>query len=316
MKSPKLRRLLNTITGLSAPECLEALDAVHTRATQIKSAVMEEQITEAVKACPHCGHTALKKAGSKGGRRRFRCGGCRRSFNAFTGTPFARLRKFEKRVDYAGAMLQRMTLSIRKAASRLKINPKTAFRWRHRLLDGVRNLQPSILRGLVEADETYFRQSFKGSRHLPPGRKAKKRGTPAGKRGLSKEQVPVLVARDRSSGETLAQVVESRFEVHIKQALLPHLASDSILCTDGASVYRRIAKATGIALQSTPKKEKAGVYHIQNVNAYDSHLKRWIRFFNGVATRYLPNYIGWFRFMERTDDEEGCLLLEAALAAE
>ena len=94
------------------------------------------------------------------------------------------------------------------------------------------------------------------------------------------------------------------------------LEDQAILCTDGASVYRRIAKATGITLQSIPKKEKAGVYHIQNVNAYDSHLKRWIRFFNGVATRYLPNYIGWFRFMERTDDGEGCLLLEAALAAE
>lgn len=228
MESPKLCRLLNAITGLSAPGCLEALDAVQTRATQIKSAVLEEQIAESVKACPHCGHTALKKAGSKGGRRRFRCGNCRRSFNAFTGTPFARLRKFEKRVDYAGAMLQSMTLSIRKAASRLRINPKTAFRWRHRLLDGVRNLQPGILRGLVEADETYFRQSFKGSRHLPPGRKAKKRGMPAEKRGLSKEQIPVLVARDRSSGETLAQVVESRFEVHIKPALLLHVGTQKL----------------------------------------------------------------------------------------
>jgi len=111
-------------------------------------------------------------------------------------------------------MLQSMTQSVRKAASRFGVNPKTAFRWRHRLLDGVRYLQPGILRGLVEVDETYFRQSFKGSRHLPLGRKAKKRGMPAEKRGLSREQIPVLVARDRSSGETLAQVVESLFEVH------------------------------------------------------------------------------------------------------
>jgi hypothetical protein len=30
-----------------------------------------------------------------------------------------------------------------------------------------------------------------------------------------------------------------------------------------------------------------GSYHIQNVNAYISRLKRWICRFNGVATRYL-----------------------------
>lgn len=29
----------------------------------------------------------------------------------------------------------------------------------------------------------------------------------------------------------------------------------------------------------------AGVYHVQNVNAYDSRLKSWIRRFHGVATR-------------------------------
>jgi hypothetical protein len=30
------------------------------------------------------------------------------------------------------------------------------------------------------------------------------------------------------------------------------------------------------------------------VNAYHSRLKRWIRPFNGVSTKYLPNYLVWF----------------------
>ncbi len=30
----------------------------------------------------------------------------------------------------------------------------------------------------------------------------------------------------------------------------------------------------------------AGVYHVQNVNAYDSRLKDWLRRFKGVATQY------------------------------
>ncbi len=42
----------------------------------------------------------------------------------------------------------------------------------------------------------------------------------------------------------------------------------------------------------------AGVYHIQNVNAYHSRLKEWMRRFHGVATKYLDHYLGWRRMIE------------------
>jgi hypothetical protein len=42
-----------------------------------------------------------------------------------------------------------------------------------------------------------------------------------------------------------------------------------------------------------------GAWHVQNVNAYHSRLKTWVRKFNGVATRYLENYLGWFRTLDR-----------------
>ena len=43
---------------------------------------------------------------------------------------------------------------------------------------------------------------------------------------------------------------------------------------------------------------KEGAYHIQNVNAYDSRLKNWIRHFNGISTKYLESYLGWMRMLE------------------
>jgi hypothetical protein len=50
------------------------------------------------------------------------------------------------------------------------------------------------LGGIVEADETYFRRNFKGSK--PVGRRPRRRGTKNGsKRGLGKDKVPVVVAR-------------------------------------------------------------------------------------------------------------------------
>ena len=43
-----------------------------------------------------------------------------------------------------------------------------------------------------------------------------------------------------------------------------------------------------------------GPYHVQNVNAYDSRLKEWLRRFHGVATKYLDSYLGWFRAIDRS----------------
>ncbi len=46
-------------------------------------------------------------------------------------------------------------------------------------------------------------------------------------------------------------------------------------------------------------KHTMGAWHIQNVNAYYSRHKTWIRRFQGVATYYLENYLGWYRALDR-----------------
>jgi hypothetical protein len=79
----------------------------------------------------------------------------------------------------------------------LGIARSTAFRWRHHLLALPKTIQAKSLVGIAETDETYFLQSFKG---LCKGltRSARKRGGSAAKRGVSKEQIPVLVTHDRA----------------------------------------------------------------------------------------------------------------------
>ncbi len=57
-------------------------------------------------------------------------------------------------------------------------------------------MEISNFEGIVEMDETYFLYSEKGQRKIK-GRKPRKRGGSAKKRGISNEQVCVLVARDR-----------------------------------------------------------------------------------------------------------------------
>jgi len=120
----------------------------------------------------------------------------------------------------------------------------TSFRWRHRFLRaGVADAE--ALSGIVEADETFFRRSFKGSRCWrkqadPPPRPPKRRATPARKRGLSDEQVPVLVTRDRT-GSTRAAVLADRSADAIDVAIGASLPADGVLCTDSHAAFRLVA---------------------------------------------------------------------------
>jgi hypothetical protein len=154
------------------------------------------------------------------------------------------------------------------------------------------------LHGIVEADETFFLKSLKGQSDLP--RPARKRGGVGRTRGTGEDYVPVLVVRDR--GGAMADVVLEKLDAaHISEALTPLIDAESVLCTDGASVYTRFAKTLSIEHQVMPVggPRVRGAFHIQHVNAYDSRLKNWIRRFHGVATRYLPQYLGWRRMLER-----------------
>lgn len=248
--------------------------------------------------CPHCHHGNVRKWGRIKGLQRYRCAACHRQFTPLTKTPLARLRHRDKWGGFLETVEE--SLSVRKAAERLGVDPKTTFRWRHRFLAVPSETKPTVLRGIVESDETFIRRSRKGERHLD--RRARKRGTRAKNVGPSPEDwVPVLVARDRSSVTTDVILSEVTAET-LKEALVPILDKEAVLCHDGLPQYFALAKATGIAHRTVyaahGKRVLKGIFHIQNVNAYHSRLKDWMGRFHGVATKYLPNYLGWRRFLE------------------
>jgi transposase-like protein len=251
--------------------------------------------------CPACQSAEkIGKWGSANGLKRYRCKTCKVSFNCLTGTPLAQLHKRELWLGNASALVE--GLSLRKTAARLGVHVETAFRWRHRFLKAPKTLKPNKLEGTVEADETYFLKSEKGSRKLT--RPARKRGGKATKRGLSDEQVPVLIARDRTKATT-DHILQDRSAKSIDAALGTVVDKQAILVSDGAQAYRAFANGANIvhvALNLSEGEHTWGVYHIQNVNNYCSRLKGWMRRFNGVATKYLDSYLGWHRLSDSGGD--------------
>ena len=81
--------------------------------------------------------------------------------------------------------------------------------------------------GIVEFDETYFLESFKGSRHID--REPRKRGGTASKRGISSEQTAVLIVRDRN-GNTTDAILEKSNQDTIAEVIVPAVDRDALLC--------------------------------------------------------------------------------------
>ena len=250
--------------------------------------------------CPHCQAKAehLAPWGWSRGLRRYRCRACRRTCSVVSNSGLARLHYPERWKDYAQALID--GLSVRKAAKRCGISKNTAFLWRHRFLACAAQHHASHEAGIVEVDETFFLESFKGQRKLP--RASRKRGGVGRTRGTGKDQIPVMVVRDRE-GHTADFKLEKLDAEHVRAVLLPLIDREAVLCSDGAAVYASFARTQGIThhvVRSRPgERVRQGAFHIQNVNAYHSRLKSWMTRFHGVATRYLPNYLGWRRMLER-----------------
>ena len=146
-------------------------------------------------------------------------------------------------------------------------------------------------------------QGDRGSgRDLRPGEpegcaRAGTQGTAAGRqgeeRGLSREQVPVLMAADRS-GTTVSAVLPRVDAAALTAALDPVVAKDALLVSDGGASYPPCAAALGVsheALNRSMGERVRGDLHVQTVNSRHSRLKDFLRPRRGIATRYLDNYL-------------------------
>ena len=248
--------------------------------------------------CPHCGGDDIRPWGTARGKPRYRCAECRKTFNPLTGTPLAGLHYPDRWADQAQALISGETVA--KAAERCRVDYTTAFRWRHRFLEALNGDKPASLSGIVEADETFILESFKGKRRGLP-RAARKRGGKASKRGLSSEQIPVMVARDRS-GATIDAVLPRLDAASITAALGQVIKKPVQLCCDGGSAIKAFARRAKLTFHVLPApgspRPEAPDLHINNVNAYHGRLKEWMRRFHGVATANLPNYLSWRRTIE------------------
>jgi transposase-like protein len=275
-----------------------------------------------ITACPHCGakETLVRHGRDALGRQRFLCrkkdGGCGRTFNALSGTAFARMRKPELWASFVGHFSTGLSLS-KIAATGIGICRHTAFRWRHRLLKALAPAAPDRMSGVAETDEKFFLRSFKGHRgwkrgQPPEPRPPRYRGSGALLPGLSWQQVPILTCIDRNNRH-LDEVLEKRTKAEVLTKLEKLIEPGTVLCSDDFPGYAALAekvhaehriieqsKDTWLKKAIGHKPRQKGALGLGRVNSHHQAMETLInRVLRGVSTKYLPGYLTMLRIQRR-----------------
>ena len=327
MKTKDFQAFVEQLGDLSESQQQVVVAALKGKASAGDAIRLIERPFDADPCCGHCGARSMAKWGTAGnGFRRYKCKSCGKTFTALTGTPLSGLHHRDRWVEYARALVD--GVSLRKAAKRCRIDLGTSFRWRHRFLTKPKSVKAKSVKGIVEADETFFLKSAKGSRKLV-GRAPRKRGGKAAKMGLSTDDYAPVLIPDRGPGRATGVMSKTCFQHGqttdqrladlesrtIATYLAPVVERDAVLVSDGRPAYGTFAQDRGLLHISIIASRGEHVYqgfHLQNVNNYTSRLKGWMRRFNGVATRYLDSYLGWWRMIDRDGDH---LTMTRVLAA-
>jgi transposase-like protein len=235
--------------------------------------------------CLRCGASRVQRWGGFAGRRRYRCKACGRTFSDLTCTPAAYSKKLSlwPRHDLCLAA----SLSIRRAAALLGIDPSTAFRWRHIRLSSLRERDDTKVDGCIQLGWTWFPYSEKGRRNLD--RPPRERGVRYRSR-YHGESVNVVVACDRGGHVITAAVAgDTLGSVHLEQALAGRIVGQPIVSARAGpySACAVFARRIGARYQRLPR--------LALVSDYVLRLRTWLEPFRGVATKYLSNYLIWHR---------------------
>ena len=311
--------LLRAIAPLPPAPIVKAEASLST-ARRRADAVVEIDAVGQARGCPHCGGKERSSWGStRAGAQRWRCKGCERTWTGRTGSPLARIHRPGLFIEVVRNMLDpnEEPLSCRKLGRRLGVSRDTVWRWRMVVFEELKAVLPSAMSGIIETDETYQRESRKGSREWvrherdntqpkPPRNRwyeyPKRRPPKAIARAWSE---PILGVVDRT-GRATFQHMPNTLQPTIEATLVPQVAPDAMVLFDGAPQYEAIAKARGLSFKvlvaGRRTKQMPKAYHLNSVNSLHSEWKRDFRGrWRGPATKYLDGYARWMVARRSTD---------------
>lgn len=214
--------------------------------------------------CPYCNSSNKISFGKNGNVKRFKCKDCNKTFTPFTNTI---LEKTKIHWDIWVKVVQLVILNtpVEKIQKILikdyglsDLNYRSVFLWKHKIIHALAQMPMPKLSGIIQVDETFFRESQKGSRELESTIKGEIRlpryGYRPSKYGVMGSEFANVVCMVDLKGYVVAKVIglgkltkevfTSEFDDYIENPIY--------ICSDGNSVYKDYCTIKNIPLYIKP----------------------------------------------------------------
>lgn len=252
--------------------------------------------------CPHCQSKKVnyrheKKHGLIG---RWNCQECKASFKVTCGTIFQGTKMPLQKWFTAIALMMnaKKSLSSHQLARDLELNQKTAWSMMHKIRSEMAKKNSVILRGIIEADETYI-----GGK--PRKRNKYKQDKPS-KRGRGTDKIPVIGVVERG-GEVVAQVSTDLTGQNIMQFIKSVADTEnSELMTDEYKGYLTIGREMKHHIVNHKEQYVDGIVHTNTIEGFWSLLKRsWYGTHHKYSIVWMPLYVAeaCYKYNRRNDDD-------------
>lgn len=284
--------------------------------------------------CVHCSesanHKIVKNGKGRNGKQRYFCKDCHKTFYAVQNSLSSNVTQdINAWIKFIRGMYHHQSLD--ELSEDCGISRTTALSWRLRVFQALEILSSKVkLSGNIIADDTQLNYNLKGnhSNNFVMPRHSRSRGGSYSVKKHNKNQICVLCAIDENGnsfskivgfGNPSAKRISDGFKDKIDTS-----KRNNYLITDGANYFKRTIETYGFSKwkkQTTLKKGNKRVpdtttdYHVQKINSYHSRLKRFMRNYNGISSRYLPGYLLLFDYFQNNKDVDDTTVCREILSA-
>lgn len=297
------RKNLIALTNLINKLPTEAIDKLLEIAKEQASRFLPAKIRV---SCPVCQGKDIVKNGHKCGKQEYKCKCCGHTFVSTTNTMMANSRQpVEIWEEVIHDTLDGDSIDF--TAERIGLSHDCVFRMRHKILCSLEDQlaeSPIRLGEVTELDETFVLESYKGKK-LPEnlGRKPRKHGAKAAKRGISSEYVCICAGVQRNGASMAHSVNRAKPSGdELLQVFSDHICDGTLLLCDGLRSYP-VLESSASSVKDVNKEKNEHFFNLNAVNGFHSSIKNIYDFYRGVATKYLNRYNALFSVRYKNRDQ-------------